>query len=288
MGVRDIFCCLRCLFPAKASYAELPAPAPAVIGQQAPPPREPSGNEGDSLDAGSSRRAKAQILEKLPAMGASIRLLRSKMSCNDLREVMEAIEALPDVVELECGCLGIGDDGAEVVADVLGTGDLVHRLTSLSLWGNGITDAGCSKLCKTLKERGAENLTSLVLSNNDIADGGVQACAELLATGKVPLRSLDLSVNADVANTAVSSFSRKMMGVPNVSLVSLNLSNNSIGDPGALSLAEWMASSSASCVRELDLSFNFVGNQGVLAFERIGLRTRVDTNGCLEVNRCLE
>jgi internalin A len=134
-----------------------------------------------------------------------------------LADVPEELFNVPDLTSLSLDGNNIGDAGARVIAERL-TG-----LTSLSLDNNNISDAGVRVIAERLT-----GLTSLSLDSNNISDAGARVIAERL-TGLTSL-SLDQDNISDVGAQAIA---ERLTG-----LTSLSLDNNNIGDAGARVIAE--------------------------------------------------
>jgi len=127
------------------------------------------------------------------------------------------------------------------------------KLTSLELWGNGISDAGARALAASPH---LANLTHLDLGNNGIGGAGSRALAASRHLGK--LTDLDLWGNGIGDAGAQALAASRHLG----KLTRLDLGYNNIGDAGARALA---ASRHLAKLTHLDLGRNGITDAGARA-----------------------
>uniref|UniRef100_A0A383VZW8 Uncharacterized protein n=1 Tax=Tetradesmus obliquus TaxID=3088 RepID=A0A383VZW8_TETOB len=160
------------------------------------------------------------------ALGGNCRLSAAAMG--QLGRAMASAGQLPGLVELSlAGCASVGDEGAIALADTLAAGGA--SLRSLNLSGCELTDVAAAALAGLL------------------APAPVEAPAAAAARFRSPLKWR-------AAAAAVPTGVR-------VQLLELRLVDNQITSAGIKSLAK--AVSSPSCLQLLDVSFNWVGPQGM-------------------------
>lgn len=97
-------------------------------------------------------------------------------------------------LELNFSNVGIGNEISEI-ADIVST----HNIARLNLSGTSIDDDGV----RCLAELEDSSLQELVLSNNNIGNGGVQALARALHMQRMVLMFLDLSGNAAIGKVGI-------------------------------------------------------------------------------------
>ncbi|CAF1597528.1 unnamed protein product [Adineta ricciae] len=139
------------------------------------------------------------------------------------------ITFLQTLTTLHLSGTGIGDEGAQRIADALQTNT---ALTTLDLSWNEIRDEGAQQIADALRTN--TTLTTLNLSRNAISDIGAQCIADALQRNTA-LTTLDLSWNKirvegaqDIADALQT----------NTALTTLNLDENRIGHEGAEDIAE--------------------------------------------------
>ena len=136
----------------------------------------------------------------------------------------ESLRSLPYLTNLTFGCIGVGDVGIEAI--VSATPKPV-RLSSIELWGNGITDKGAQALSRLLKRA---HIVVLNLCNNFLHNKGTGAIAT----------SLNVSSHS--------------------CLQELDLGWNMIKDEGVFAIVETLKH--CSRLRILRLDYNYIGNKG--------------------------
>ena len=136
----------------------------------------------------------------------------------------KSLRNLPYLTHLTFGCIRLGDVGIEAV--VSATPKPV-RLSSIELWGNGITYKGAKALSRLLKRA---HIAVLNLSNNFLHNKGTRAIAT----------SLNVSSHS--------------------CLQELDLGWNMIEDDGVFAIVETLKH--CSSLRVLRLDYNYIGNKG--------------------------
>ncbi|XP_034531353.1 protein phosphatase 1 regulatory subunit 37 isoform X1 [Notolabrus celidotus] len=145
--------------------------------------------------------------------------------------------------------------------DALQLGDLLrynNTLQTLQLSNNAVADAGLEELCEGLRWQTA-GLKVLLLRNNQITADGMVHLARALPLLKV-LQVLDLGENL-VGNEGIQVIREPLM--QNVSVLQLGLQQTSITCEGAVALAEFLAESRH--IQQLDLRQNEVKVGGLMA-----------------------
>jgi Ran GTPase-activating protein (RanGAP) involved in mRNA processing and transport len=107
---------------------------------------------------------------------------------SDARLVKMALLQNKQLTVLKLGYNNLGDQGASILADGIGSG--VLNLQSLDLGFNNIGDVGCAALCRSISER----LHTLYLAGNLIGEDGAMAIADLVRRGS-SLRKIYLTGN---------------------------------------------------------------------------------------------
>jgi len=154
-----------------------------------------------------------------------------KLVLSDLRELANALAKNNNITTLDLSGNLIGDEGAEIIAQV-------PHVTTLIISENNIRNKGAETLSKNT------TLKTLILTNNEIDSTG----AKLLSESKT-LTTLDLTGNQVDDEGAVA-----LAG--NTILFSLILSHNKIGIIGLQALAN------NTTLNSLNLSYNEVSSEG--------------------------
>ena len=149
-----------------------------------------------------------------------------------LAEIIEALNAHPQLEELRLICSGIGTNECMALANVLR--HTITELRTLNLYNNAIDDEGMDILVGGLLTNA--NLNALTLSYNNITGRGCQSLVSLLEQ-------------------------------PNSSLENLYLNNNIIGDEGALIFADALARNSK--LMTLSLSNAGITAKGWSCFSKV-------------------
>ncbi|CAK4121289.1 unnamed protein product [Aphanomyces euteiches] len=168
---------------------------------------------------------------------------------------------------LNLGHFGLGDTKTIVLAKSLAQ---LPNLFALDLTDNRLSHQGISSIVQHL--RGRHELQAVNLSENELGDHGgcIRNVADFLAA--VPhLTHLDLSHTnlTDAFDALAAAFA------VHGHLVSVNLSNNDIGDVGGQLLGTTLAASTCA-IRDLDLSWNHICQAGAIAIGRA-----LHTNACV-------
>ena len=178
-----------------------------------------------------------------------------------------------------CGC-GLNDDFIQCICGLVFT-----KPFALNLSGNQITDAGVSRLSKTLKQTtmpvtvlmlganqitddGAASLsealkkstcqiTTLYLNNNQITDAGVTSLSEALKQSTCQLTTLALN-NNQITDAGVASLSEALSSCQ---LITLYLNSNQISDAGVASLSEALKESTCRLIK-INLERNKITDDG--------------------------
>jgi hypothetical protein len=132
------------------------------------------------------------------------------------------------------------------------------RCTQLSLWGNEITSTGALILADALRNN--TTVEQLYLSNNYIADIGVNSLTEVLSNHNSTLKILDLGTNGI---TDVGAQYLAEMLKCNATLTVLALSGNKISDRGMQFLAHALAYYNTSLEELYMLGSIFVCNSTI-------------------------
>ncbi|KAL1277575.1 hypothetical protein QQF64_024248, partial [Cirrhinus molitorella] len=148
------------------------------------------------------------------------------------------------------------DQCCKTVASVLQS---TNSLTELDLSNNVLQDSGVEILCSGLKSPNCQ-LNILRLVSCDLTDQCCEHLASSLQSSDYPLRKLDLSKN-DLHDSGVNLLSVGLKN-PNCQLNILRLSGCMVTAEGCAALASAL-SSNPSHLRELDLSYNHLGESGV-------------------------
>ena len=150
-----------------------------------------------------------------------------------------------------CGC-GLNDDFIQCICGLVFT-----KPFALNLSGNQITDAGVSRLSKTLKQT-TMPVTVLMLGANQITDDGAASLSEALKKSTCQITTLYLN-NNQITDAGVTSLSEALKQ-STCQLTTLALNNNQITDAGVASLSEALSSCQLTT---LYLNSNQISDAGV-------------------------
>ncbi|XP_047429064.1 NACHT, LRR and PYD domains-containing protein 12-like isoform X1 [Mugil cephalus] len=208
----------------------------------------------------------------------------SKKSCGALASVLSSQSSC--LRELDLSDNDLKDSGVKLLSDGLKSPHCL--LETLSLSGCQVTEEGCSFLASALTSN-PSHLRELDLSYNHLGDSGVkllfdikenphwrldtlrlsdcnlserscEALASVLSSQSSCLRELDLSGN-DMKDSGVENLSDGLKS-PNCLLETLSLSGCQVTKEGCYFLASALTSN-PSHLRELDMSYNHLGDSGV-------------------------
>lgn len=176
-----------------------------------------------------------------------------KLGPRGIQPIVDKLSLAKDLQELNLSNCRMGHFGAKAIGSV----NLPSSLKTLDLSHNGIGNDGAWKLAPVLDS--LVNLESLLLSKNQIGDDGASEIGHHLPSNLklLVMRGNDIGdVGADAIAAAVA----------NSKIAELMLANNNIGSAGAIALAQVVAQS--SCLQELDLNENEVGDDGAAALAK--------------------
>ncbi|XP_078022816.1 NACHT, LRR and PYD domains-containing protein 12-like isoform X13 [Epinephelus lanceolatus] len=157
-----------------------------------------------------------------------------RLSAECCRPLTSALSSSSDLKELDLSWNDLMDQGAELLSDWLRKPQC--RLETLRLAGCQFTERGCAALGSSLKSNPA-HLRVLDLTGNDLRDGDVTNLCEFLAEPRCGLETLSLNScmlsakRCRSLNSALSSSS---------DLKELDLSWNYLMDQGAELLSDWL------------------------------------------------
>nr|XP_046193987.1 NLR family CARD domain-containing protein 3-like isoform X1 [Oncorhynchus gorbuscha] len=185
----------------------------------------------DVFDLKKYSRSEEGLLRLLPVVKVSRAALLSGCGVTDKGcvSLVSALKSNPSHLrELDLSNNDLKDSGVKLLS--AGLGNPHCKLETLRLSGCLVTEEGCGSLVSALKSN-SSHLRELDLSNNDLKDSGV----ELLSAG---------------------------LGNPHCKLETLRLSGCLVTEEGCASLVSALRSN-PSHLRELDLSYNHLGDSGV-------------------------
>lgn len=233
----------------------------------------------------------AQVLSQTNSTLEQVSLRGNQISAKGAKVLARSLASAGTLKSLNLGGNGIGDEGASAIGE-----SLVHntRLEVLQLQSNNITWQGAVAFSAGLaKNRVLQNLSlslnpitfhagaaigeavaasalrGLRLAMTDLGDPGIFGLARAFADSRapVPLQALDLFRNklSSASIVALNDFLVR----PTCRLSTLELDSNKIADPGALAMAETLASVPTVRLAKLVLSDNLVTDAGAGALLRI-------------------
>ncbi|CAO3568635.1 unnamed protein product [Mortierella alpina] len=233
------------------------------------------------LPRNSIRGNGAQALAE--ALKANSTLTTLDLQSNSIRDdgakaLAEALKTNKTLTTLDLQSNSIGDNGAQALAEALKTNktlttldlqknqimyngmlalEIVHKVISLNLSDNSISEKGFQALSEALKT--ISTVATLDLQSNSIGDYGAKALADALKTNSI-VATLYLSCNS-IGDDGAKALAEALK--TNSTVANLGLYNNSIGDDGARALAEALKTNST--VATLDLYNNSIGDDGAKA-----------------------
>ncbi|XP_049423380.1 ribonuclease inhibitor-like [Epinephelus fuscoguttatus] len=157
-----------------------------------------------------------------------------RLSAECCRPLTSALSSSSDLKELDLSYNHLMDQGAELLSDWLRKPQC--RLKTLRLAHCQFTERGCAALGSSLKSNPA-HLRVLDLTGNDLTDGGVTKLCEFLAEPRCGLETLSLNscrLSAECCRPLTSALSSSS------DLKELDLSWNYLMDQGAELLSDWL------------------------------------------------
>ncbi|XP_078022620.1 NACHT, LRR and PYD domains-containing protein 12-like isoform X4 [Epinephelus lanceolatus] len=157
-----------------------------------------------------------------------------RLSAECCRPLTSALSSSSDLKELDLSYNQLMDQGAELLSDWLRKPQC--RLETLRLADCQFTERGCAALGSSLKSNPA-HLRVLDLEDNDLRDGGVTNLCEFLAEPRCGLETLSLKscrLSAECCRPLTSALSSSS------DLKELDLSYNQLMDQGAELLSDWL------------------------------------------------
>jgi uncharacterized protein (TIGR02996 family) len=201
-----------------------------------------------------------QALKALAAMPQLARL--RELYLDDNRQLgtpgLRALADSPHLGELRLLDLG-GNNLIETALKVLVNGESLEKLDALVLTGNQIGDGGAEALARApLLQRMLARAPRLNLARNNIGPVGARALAESPAVAT--LEELDLDINA-IGDTGLAALAQS----PHLNrLRRLSIRENRVGDAGVVALAR---SRLAETLEAIDLTGNFVTTESIRALD---------------------
>ncbi|KAM6173254.1 ribonuclease inhibitor [Erethizon dorsatum] len=171
--------------------------------------------------------------------------------CRDLCQVLRAKQSLK---ALSLMLNGLGDEGARLLCEALQ--EPTCQLECLWVKECSFTAACCPHFRAVLAQN--KFLMELQLSENKLGDTGVQELCQALGQPDSVLRVLGLG-DCNLTNRSCSNLASVLLACH--SLRELDLSNNGLGDPGVLQLAESLRQ--PACALECLLLFDVYLSDGV-------------------------
>ena len=153
--------------------------------------------------------------------------------------------------------------GGEQSVEIIEAFSVHPQLEKLELVGMNVGRSECRAILVRLL-RADIDLLSLYLSNNAIDDEGVDDLAGALISSR--LRILSLSFNRNITDRGCQTLAT-MLQNPKSSLEELRLFNNSIGDEGAITFANALASNRK--LKTLSLGGNGITAEGWSSFSKV-------------------
>ncbi|XP_007947494.1 ribonuclease inhibitor [Orycteropus afer afer] len=189
------------------------------------------------LDLGDSKLGDAGVATLCPGLLSPSSRLKTlwlwecDISAEGCRELSHVLRAKESLKELSLAGNELGDRGAQLLCEALREPGC--RLESLWVKSCGFTDACCPNFSSMLAQN--KSLLELQMSTNRLGDAGVRQLCQALGQPGATLRMLWLG-DCDVTDDGCSALASLLLS--NRSLRELDLSNNCMGDPGVLKLAD--------------------------------------------------
>jgi len=168
-----------------------------------------------------------------------------------IKHLVEALDHNEALVDLSVAKNGLGDGGAQKVAELLKCRTVLKKV---NLRGNCITEAGVRHLANALPHN--DQLLGFDVSDNGLKDGGAMALAETL-----PQSSL---ADLNIYGNGIGSLGLEQLAkaLPASRLVNLDLCMNAVRDEGAKSLSTALREE-ACTLKVLVISNCDIGESGV-------------------------
>ena len=182
-----------------------------------------------------------------------------------LTDVLSSASGELKVAQLDLGNNKLTSEG---VSDLFARASAAFSsLEQLSLEDNSIDGDGVNSIVTSLMHTSCKSLTSLYLSQNPLGVSGIQALEKaVLGCGLINLELLflenTLTDDADVNGAVLTTFLKSISHCPH--LVSLGLSRNNLGVPGACALGE--ALQLLANVVHLHLNNTMLDSEAIIAF----------------------
>ncbi len=181
----------------------------------------------------------------------SVKLIFDAIGTRGLSIICQRLYDDRNIRTIEFGINNIGSSASLIELQKLLS--LNPVLTSLAIWGNGISDSAAASIARGIAENSKSSLHFLSLANNEISDPGVRSISTVLGQ----LRHLDLSGNA-VSDTGFAAIAKAISASK---LEFLNISTNRLTNKSASMVAEFLPSNSS--LDSLDFSTNLLDDEGI-------------------------
>ena len=166
---------------------------------------------------------------------------------------------LPATERLSWNNKKLTTDDMATLAMILRTNGL-PRLHQLSLYGNGLGDAGVRTLCEGLG-RGLASIRFLVLGGNGFGPAGAEAIVAALRRGVMPeLEQLHIT-GSQIGNQSTAALGASLRKLP--ALKVLSLSACAVGDEGVASLVDNLGKDGSKALERILLRDNNITDAGM-------------------------
>ncbi|XP_053364069.1 NACHT, LRR and PYD domains-containing protein 12-like [Clarias gariepinus] len=242
----------------------------------------------DSTLGDSGVKTLSAVLENPHSKVESLRLWSCGVSDEGCAALTSALRSNPSHLrELDLSNNKVGDSGVKCLSAVLENPDC--KLETLRLWSCGVSDEGCAALTSALRSN-PSHLRELDLSRNNnvgdsavkclcavlenpdckletlrlwscgVSDDGCAALTSALRSNPSHLREMNLTNNNEVGDSGVK-YLCAVLENPDCKLETLRLWDCGVSDEGCAALTSALRSN-PSHLRELDLSYNKIGDSG--------------------------
>ncbi|EFJ16377.1 hypothetical protein SELMODRAFT_116808 [Selaginella moellendorffii] len=210
------------------------------------------------MNNGISKEAARAICD-IVTTGSSLKLLHfhnNMTGDQGARSLAKLVEKAIQLENFRFSSTRVGEEGAVALASAIAGGS---KLKVLDLRDNMYGPGGGVALGKALRQHGG--LTHVYLSDLSLEDAGSTPVLEALASGTRSIKVLEFG-NNEITQSSAKALAAFIAA--NKELAKLNLSENELGDKGAVMVS---AAVKASCskLEELDLSSNSLSRVGALA-----------------------